>query len=105
MARLTRVMVSSSRSTTSPLRTRVALAHQQLADDATGQVLHLLDVGVDNHGSGAITAPDSSVVVAQPPRPTVSSQRDDRAAQQVTADGEALVAIGAPLSMGSPVGA
>ena len=73
MARLARVTVSSSRTTMSPALTLVAVAHPQLADDAAGRVLHLLDVGIDDDDALRDQAPDNLIVAAQPPTPPASS--------------------------------
>ena len=92
MARLARVMVSSSRSTTSPAANALAVAHQQLADDAASQVLHLLDVGVDDdrsrcdHRAGQLGGRGPAA------DPDGQQQGDDDAAQEVPANGEAFVA-------------
>ena len=56
----------------------VAVVHAELADHAAGRVLHLLDVGIDDDGACAITAPAISVVAAQPPTPPASSSTISR---------------------------
>src|SRR5262245_45054994 len=69
-----------------PRANALALAHQQLADDTTGQVLHLLDIGVDhgrprrNHGPGQLGRCSPAA------NPTSQYQGDEHAPQEVAAD-------------------
>ena len=74
MARLARVMVSSSRSTTSPARTRWPSRTSSSPTIPPVRCCTFLTLESTTIDPGAITAPDSSVVVAQPPTPTVSSK-------------------------------
>ena len=52
MPSVARVTVSSSRITTWPASTVLPSLHQDLADDAAGRVLHLLDVRFDDDSAG-----------------------------------------------------
>jgi hypothetical protein len=68
-----------------------ALAHQQLADNAAGQVLHLLHVGIDDNRAGR----DHRARELGGCRPATEAsgqhERDDRAAEEMTAERRSFV--------------
>jgi len=70
----------------------LAVAHEKLADDSTGQVLHLLDAGVDDDGSRR----NHRAGQFRGRRPAADADRqqqgDDRAADEMAADRAAFVA-------------
>src|SRR5262245_18961616 len=69
-----------------PRANALALAHQQLADDAAGQVLHLLDIGVD-HGRSRCDHGAGQLGHCCPSAHTNSEyQGDEHAPQEVAAD-------------------
>ncbi len=70
----------------------LAVAHQQLADDAASQVLHLLDVGVDHDRSRRDHRAGQFGGRGPAADPDGQQQGDDDATQEVTANGDAFVA-------------